>query len=368
LTSPPGPLSTRGEGEIVKLFWEHMKVGIITIVCLLLSGLNSASSASGQEFTTGCEVVTPDNADQVVWLATLAEDQQPRDLAWSPDGQTVAIAGKDGVWLYDLENLEAPRLIRASKEGYPIWAVAFSPDGTLLATGSDRLRLFDPTTGEDLRVLPDENGAIAIAFSPDGKLLAYGNFKSEYLDGTIFLWDTETWQPLYLDLIGVNTDWVQDLAFSPDGTLLAAGTATTMILLDMDNLEKMSVFDTGVTYDVDFSPNGHLLAAGAPGQGYGVWLWDLQNDTRVAPLFIWESIRYVAFNPGGTLLALGTWVGGWIVLVDTTTGDDLNALSNAHEAADIDDVKGLAFSPDGKLLASAGGDDVKLWGVCDTGG
>jgi WD40 repeat protein len=345
-----------------------MKTSIVFIACLFLSGLNSASSVSGQELTTGCEVITPGNADQVAWLATLAEDQQPRDLAWSPDGQTIAIAGKDGVWLYDLEDLEAPRLIRASKEGFTIWAVAFSPDGTSLATGSDRLRLFDPKTGEELRVLPDENGAIAIAFSPDGKLLAYGNFKSQYLDGTIFLWDTETWTRQRLGLFGVNTDWVQDLAFSPDGTLLAAGTATTMILLDMDNLEKVSVFDTGVTYDVDFSPDGRLLAAGAPGQGYGVWLWDLQNDTRVAPVFIWESIRYVAFNPSGTLLALGTWVGGLVVLVDATTGDDLNALSNAHKPADIDDVKGLAFSPDGKLLASAGEDDVKLWGVCDSGG
>ena len=348
---------------------EHMKeAGIIIITCLLLSGLSSASSVSGQELTTGCEVITPGNADQVAWLATLAEDQQPRDLAWSPDGQTIAIAGKDGVWLYDLENLEAPRFIRASKEGYPILAVAFSPDGTLLATGSDRLRLFDPTTGEDLRVLPDESGVVkSIAFSPDGKLLAYGNFKAQDRDGTIFLWNTtEKWEPWPPRLSSVDMGSIEDLDFSPDGTLLAAATANAVVLLDMDNLEKVSVFvDIWLIWDVDFSPDGRFLVATETGYyENGVWMWDLQNDARVVPpLYPFVFIRSVTFDPSGSLIALGTETFGDIILVDGATHDELSSVI-WHDGT----IAELAFSPDGKLLASAGGDDVKLGGVCDTEG
>ncbi|MGH3721840.1 MAG: pentapeptide repeat-containing protein, partial [Pseudonocardiaceae bacterium] len=98
-----------------------------------------------------------------------------------------------------------------------VWGVAFSPDGTRLATTSadQTARLWDSTTGEPLLTLTGHtDGVWGVAFSPDGTRLATTSF-----DGTARLWDSTTGEPL-LTLTG-HTGGVRGVAFSPDGTRLA---------------------------------------------------------------------------------------------------------------------------------------------------
>ncbi|HEX6074315.1 MAG TPA: WD40 repeat domain-containing protein, partial [Micromonosporaceae bacterium] len=102
-----------------------------------------------------------------------------------------------------------------------VYAVAFSPDGRLLATGSDdrTVRLWDPATGDPIgRPFTGHTDWVrAVAFSPDGRLLASGGD-----DKTVRLWDPATGGPIGRPLTG-HTGPVWAVAFSPDGRLLASG-------------------------------------------------------------------------------------------------------------------------------------------------
>jgi WD40 repeat protein len=108
------------------------RIWTLSLTLVVLGTLVIPAAAQGRE------PITPDNADQVQQLAVLAGGPMGH-LSWSPDGNTLAVAGSGGVWLYDAAALDAlPRLLRGSMEVWvsSVWSVAFSPDGTALASGS----------------------------------------------------------------------------------------------------------------------------------------------------------------------------------------------------------------------------------------
>ena len=114
------------------------------------------------------------------------------EIAYSPDGTRLAVAGSIGIWLYDAQTDEALDLLTGHTS--VVTSVSFSPDGNTLASGSgdNTVRLWDANTGSPLRTLTGHTSWVSsVSFSPDGNTLASGSW-----DNTVRLWDATTGSPL----------------------------------------------------------------------------------------------------------------------------------------------------------------------------
>jgi WD40 repeat protein/subtilase family serine protease len=241
-----------------------------------------------------------------------------------------------------------------------VTSVAFSPDGSLIASGSDdrTIKLWRVSDGALVRTLTGHTGGVtSVAFSPDGRLLASG---SGLGDRTIRLWRVSD-GALVRTLTG-HTDWVNSVAFSPDGSLLASGSRDRTIRLwrvsDGALVATLTGHTGGVT-SVAFSPDGSLIASGSGDNT--IKLWRVSDGALVATLIgHTDWVNSVAFSPDGSLLASGSrdrtirlWRVSDGALVATLIGH-------------TDWVNSVAFSPDGSLIASGSGDNtIKLWRVSD---
>ncbi len=303
--------------------------------------------------------------------------------AISQNGKILAVGAGDGaIQLWDVATGQARGQPFRDRSGP--YSMAFSPDGKILASGSGSgdgpIQLWDVATGQARGQPFRHRGSVfSMVFSPDGKILASGSGP-----GTIQLWDVATGRTIGESLIaysggkGMN-HVVRSLAFSPEGRVLASGGADGVIRLwdfairhSLAGLPLTGHSDT--VYSVSFSPDGKVLASGG-GRDGSIRLWDVRTHSAMGPPLKGHTgvdpyVRSVAFSPDGRLLASGG-NDGTIRLWDMATRQSLGLpIMTGHSTA----VYSVAFSPDGKVLASSGIDGfdrssgfdnytIRLWDV-----
>jgi RNA polymerase sigma factor (sigma-70 family) len=417
--SPDGKRLLSGSWDTTARLWDvESGKQLVSLKCT--SGLGSvAFSPDGKAIAATCgwdDMIRvwdlKGDSGQIRWSGKI---RHPFAVVFSKDGKKVAASGWDSLvhvwdaasgkeseasqpaghtgWVHSVSFLaDGKTLVSASDDGTVIawdtvrgkplrqgqaplpraWCLAVAPDGKTLAIGchDQTVQLWDANTFKPISSFKTKGSVRGVAFSPDGRHLAAvsgeeteGNSTKPIPGDGAGIWEVATGQPL-VRLEG-HAGAVKAVAYSSDGKTIATGGADkTARLWDASTGKELRLFEGAANpvESVVFSPDGKRLAAGARGGTVRVWTLATENP----PMAINTANNFllgVVFSADGRLLATTTRGNGQVKAAvrmwDAATGKERARFPGHQETA-----AALAFSPNGRVLATGGGDGtVLLWDI-----
>ncbi|MCK4625493.1 MAG: WD40 repeat domain-containing protein, partial [Phycisphaerae bacterium] len=285
----------------------------------------------------------------------------------SPDGKTLAYGCKDGtVRFWSLEKKKEIFVLEGHKAF--VSCLVFSPDGKVLAVNSGgdcTVRLWDLATKKEIRRLPGSGGKWnCLAFSPDGKTLAILR-----ADKSAGLWNVKTGKPVH-NFAG-HTDQIYTLAFSPDGKRLASGAVSSALGAKSGIDSNIRIWDVPRRREIvnwpahgtrgpnalAWMPDGKAIVSCGAEQFAG--MWDTQTGKPIRAFGPHgRFVTSVAVSPDGKIVATGGDNDGKVYLWNAVTGERFDK----WEGKIGRNVK-LAFSGDGKALAGTDSRSIYIWTI-----
>ncbi len=387
--SPDGKLLATASWDHTAKIWDAVSGNLLTTLSGHNKNVNAvAFSPDSTQLATASEDGTVNiwdaRADRGLPLWSVEHDGEATVVAFSPDGKLLATAGKDQkVKFWD--TLSASELFTLSVKGRWIVSLAFSSDGQRIAIASvdppSSTELWDIASRGRLFNLPGQINAVA--FSPDGKLLATAG-----RDKTAKLWDATTGQNLRT--LAGHIDQVRDIAFSPDGTRLVTASAdrtarvwdaaTGKLLFTLAGHAPGSMVSLSVQTGRGWpppvgtirrkygmltlipmrsmeSPSVQMVNTWLPQAGTTAKVWDVKSGQGVLSLVgHTDTVYKLAFSPDGKLLATASF-DKTAKIWDASTAQLMHTLDK-HK----DQLRDIAFSPDGTRLVTASADrTAKMW-------
>jgi WD40 repeat protein len=330
------------------------------------------------------EAITSMNASQITQLARWGRETIST-IAWAPDGKSFAVTSSTGIQIYNSVTFQEIHTIANGSSSYNIayspdgtklasgfnessvviWdvasgsalltldghknfitGVAFSPDGAILATGASEepIKLWDAASGQELRTLAESAG-YPFVFSPDGSIIA-----TVIGEKSIKLWDVASGEALRT--IAGHTDYISGMAFSADGTRLASwswsyeSNEKIIKLWDVTTGNEQSTLTGQGNYlnNVAFLPDGNTLVSSAEGEP--ITVWDIASG-QVLRTFSDDTLgSNFVLSPDGQTALYYKYQGDAIRLLDITSGEELAKLGWQTYI-----ITSMDISPDGKIVA-----------------
>lgn len=273
------------------------------------------------------------------------------NVQYSPSGDRLVVSDESRVWLLNPEPLTQ---LTRRPQGAPILQfksnvrdVLFSPDSKLLGirTEGNEVAVYN-IENRGLKTLKVTSPVQSIAFSPDSQQLITSD-----ADGKV-----QAWNVLNAELVNQpNEKYAQAFSFATSSGILAIGSKGSITAMDMSGDGATAQIESpGENALLAFSKDGSLLASTDSSGKVNIWK-DQNGKFTAVTSFVKEQAVSLAFNPGGTLLAIGTATN--LYLIDPGTGEEVARIPHT------DIVNGVSFSADGSILATASSKVLQFWDI-----